>query len=200
MSLSGGGPRPERTGGGDTLTHNIPPYNRHACNGHNKHAPLLNCHKFAPSHFRDFPHQISQCLFTLPELARRCYFRAANSNQGTAISSLFEAVHRPNGRTSRGHKPSNTCLHLIQPSQPGQGRPGAKHYYVPGLASLVVQQPLPPITKCQVPTVDDIVCNRCLLSCLVHIWPQQKWDQAANVAGPSANCKPFLAALSCIFA
>ena len=127
-------------------------------------------------------------MFTLPELARRCYFRAANSNQGTAISSLFEAVHRPNGRTSRGHKPSNTCLHLIQPSQPGQGRPGAKHYYVPGLAILVVQQPLPPITKCQVPTVDDIVCNRCLLSCLVHIWPQQKLDQVANVALAPTVC------------
>ena len=87
------------------------------CNGDNKHASLLNCHKFAFSHF---PHQISQRLFTLPELARRCYFRAANSKQETAISSLFEAVHRPNGRTSRGHKPSNTCLHLIQPRQPGR--------------------------------------------------------------------------------
>ena len=92
------------------------------CNGHNKHAPLLNCHKFALSHFRHFPHQISQRLFTLPELARRCYFRAVNSKQGTAISSLFEAVHRLNGRTSRGHKPSNTCLHLIHPVS--QGRAG----------------------------------------------------------------------------
>ena len=151
--------------------------------------------------FLIFLHQSYQRLFTLTDLplaAQSSYFRAANSNQGTAISSLFEAVHRLNGRTSRGHKPSNTCLHLIQPRQPGQGRPGANHY-VPGLTGLVVQQPLPPITKCQVPNIDDIVCNRCLLSCLVHIWPQQKLDQVANVA-PSANCLPFLAALSYIFA